>query len=505
MNMNSVPDITLKALKHQIKMVIKQMSLFQQDDINKAITFLQQCILKNLKSNGLTMIPIFFNNKHYDFMKSSSKSTRFGAKYYMDMKTKGVLRVVNMPQFRSIIVHYKHKKLGFKTKCLKEIKYFKHIKTSRESEKENNYYNPQSNTSLIETNTYETELLVNEETDDNYSDTSDLSSGLSINHDGGYKCCKCDLVFMQKQQLGIHLKNHNKYKCLDCPMTFSNQKLALKHKNQSSNKNSDPDASVHNIEGLEKSTLKCFICPRTFYRVKKLKNHMQAHAVNNLLSCPVCKASYKTRNILELHIKSHKNTLECNLNEINDISEEKNENITDVIQENLSLICDLCGKIFTKRTSLTQHKKRSHGEARYSCELCDFSSKSSFNLRRHLISHTSERPIICDQCGMAFRNASALKEHILYAHNKDCQHQCEMCPKKFKVKSALSRHLQSCHSNERPYACQWCKQAYKRSSHLRRHELQRHGDLKTKNPQTLNDLKKNDEGKTFKWKHNKNI
>lgn len=68
-----------------------------------------------------------------------------------------------------------------------------------------------------------------------------------------------------------------------------------------------------------------------------------------------------------------------------------------------------------------------------------------------------------------------------------------MCPKKFKVKSALSRHLQSCHSDERPYACQWCKQAYKRSSHLRRHELQRHGDLKTKNPQTLNDLKKNDE------------
>lgn len=182
------------------------MSLFQQDDINKAITFLQQCILKNLKSNGLTMIPIFFNNKHYDFMKSSSKSTRFGAKYYMDMKTKGVLRVVNMPQFRSIIVHYKHKKLGFKTKCLKEIKYFKHIKTSRESEKENNYYNPQSNSSLTETNTYETELLVNEDTDDNYSDTSDLSSGLSINHDGGYKCCKCDLVFMQKQQLGIHLK-----------------------------------------------------------------------------------------------------------------------------------------------------------------------------------------------------------------------------------------------------------------------------------------------------------
>lgn len=65
-------------------------------------------------------------------------------------------------------------------------------------------------------------------------------------------------------------------------MTFSNQKLALKHKNQSSNKNSDPDASVHNIEGLEKSTLKCFICPRTFYRVKKLKNHMQAHAGEKL-------------------------------------------------------------------------------------------------------------------------------------------------------------------------------------------------------------------------------
>lgn len=95
--------------------------------------------------------------------------------------------------------------------------------------------------------------------------------------------------------------------------------------------------------------------------------------------------------------------------------EEKNENQQ---EELLNLVCDVCGKTFSKKTSLTQHKKRSHGEARYSCDLCNFTSKSSFNLKRHSISHTSERPVMCDQCGTAFRNPSALKEHILYAHNK---------------------------------------------------------------------------------------
>lgn len=62
-------------------------------------------------------------------------------------------------------------------------------------------------------------------------------------------------------------------------MTFSNQKLALKHKKETIIKHNET-LTGHDIEGLEKMNLKCFICPRTFPRAKKLKDHMQAHAGN---------------------------------------------------------------------------------------------------------------------------------------------------------------------------------------------------------------------------------
>jgi uncharacterized Zn-finger protein len=50
---------------------------------------------------------------------------------------------------------------------------------------------------------------------------------------------------------------------------------------------------------------------------------------------------------------------------------------------------------------------------------------------------------------------------------------CEKCPKTFDVRNALKRHM-STHSDERPFVCLKCESGFKRAYDLKRHVRLRH-------------------------------
>ena len=81
---------------------------------------------------------------------------------------------------------------------------------------------------------------------------------------------------------------------------------------------------------------------------------------------------------------------------------------------------------------------------------------------------------ICDHpgCNDGFNTRFSLKRH-LKTHSGEKPYQCDKCPKTFAEKSTLVRHLRI-HTGEKPFRCSWdgCTRSFSDRTNVKRHEAQ---------------------------------
>lgn len=70
--------------------------------------------------------------------------------------------------------------------------------------------------------------------------------------------------------------------------------------------------------------------------------------------------------------------------------------------------------------------RREKGRQFFECYLCGKKVQSSYNLRRHMMIHTGERPFGCDMCDRRFREFSDLKKHRR-RHSNEANFVCMVC------------------------------------------------------------------------------
>ena len=88
------------------------------------------------------------------------------------------------------------------------------------------------------------------------------------------------------------------------------------------------------------------------------------------------------------------------------------------------------------------------------CETCGFSTHTKSAMIRHNLSHTGEKPHVCDSCGSAYADKKRLRDHVISQHPNESQvygsrtiktYACDFCGFSSRRKDNLRAHIRRVH------------------------------------------------------------
>uniref|UniRef100_A0A8C4R0R6 C2H2-type domain-containing protein n=1 Tax=Eptatretus burgeri TaxID=7764 RepID=A0A8C4R0R6_EPTBU len=145
------------------------------------------------------------------------------------------------------------------------------------------------------------------------------------------------------------------------------------------------------------------------------------------------------------------------------------QHLSTVHSQSLPHLCQHCGKGFRHPSELRKHVRSHSGERPYACDLCTYRSAQAYNLQMHIRARHRHQPNFrCTVCGVAFSCLSELRRHVVL-HGAEREYHCPHCTHRSSNSSDLKRHIVSIHTRNFPHRCQVCDKGFHRPSELTKH------------------------------------
>ncbi|XP_059477627.1 zinc finger protein 26-like isoform X2 [Neocloeon triangulifer] len=187
----------------------------------------------------------------------------------------------------------------------------------------------------------------------------------------------------------------------------------------------------------------------------KLDSKCPSPEISKNLKCDVCGKEFNTKRSITSHMRQH-------------IKHTK-------VKIRTKFICELCGKQFNHRNNLADHKPVCSGVFPHNCSTCGKGFILKTKLRVHEATHEGKYPLRCEICQKGFLKTSDLSVHKR-THSGEKPFICEICGKSFASVGNYNHHAKL-HRDEKPFVCSICNKRFTRKGYLMVH-LNRHNGNK---------------------------
>ncbi|XP_073524584.1 PR domain zinc finger protein 15 isoform X6 [Phyllobates terribilis] len=344
-------------------------------------------------------------------------------------------------------------------------------------------------------------------------------------HKRVFQCNICSKVFRNSSNLSRHVRSHGDklFKCEDCLKLFSRKESLKQHVSYKHSRNEvDTDyrfrcatcekafrveafLEFHNCRTDDKS-FQCEMCYRLFSTNSNLSKHKKKHGEKKF-ACEICNKLFYRRDVMLEHHRRH-------LEGVRRVKRESS--IQQATDHSLKYKkepsgCPVCGKMFSCRSNMNKHLL-THGDKKYTCEICGRRFFRVDVLRDHIHIHFKDIALMndqqreefigkigissednddnsdgsvdsephkysCKRCQISFARGKEYLKHIMDVHAEN-GYDCSICHRRFALKATYHAHM-VIHRENLPdpevqkyiHPCEVCGRIFNSIGNLERHKL----------------------------------
>ncbi|KAL7632042.1 UNVERIFIED_CONTAM: hypothetical protein RMT77_017647 [Armadillidium vulgare] len=232
-------------------------------------------------------------------------------------------------------------------------------------------------------------------------------------------------------------------------------------------------AAVVHQQSIKKNhveKLSCRYCKFSFKSKEELKTHLKTHNKRKF-KCAHCSYESNLKSVLKIHLLTHSNT---KLYKCSDCSYECNRRdklkTHMLTHTNVKLFkCSDCSFECNRVDILKRHMLTHTNVKLFKCSDCSYECNQKEHLKTHILTHTNVKLFKCSYCSYECIRKDMLKSHML-AHTNVNLFKCSDCSYECNRKSNLKTHILT-HTNVKLFKCSYCSYECNQKGNLKKHIL----------------------------------